>query len=136
VTGRLRTAVIAVAAGALAIAAFLVWERLKGGPITCPIGGSSCTTVQQSSYGKLLGVPVSTFGLIGSTLLLANALVRRPAAAVTAFALACGGAAFSLYLTWTEAFRIHAYCAWCLTSATLWVAAAVLTGIGAARATG
>ena len=134
-TGRLRAALLVVAAAAIGISAFLVWERHQGGLVACPVGGTSCTVVQHSRYGALLGVPVSTFGLAGAAGLFAVAWVRRPVAAIAAFGLASTGVAFSAYLTWAEAFRIHAYCAWCLSSATLWLAAEVLAGVGAARAT-
>ncbi len=42
--------------------------------------------------------------------------------------LAVAGALFSLYLAGLQAFEIHAYCAWCLSSAVIWLALAVATG--------
>ena len=45
------------------------------------------------------------------------------------FALALVGFLFSMYLTYREAFTIHAYCQWCLGSAALMTLLAILTTI-------
>ena len=52
--------------------------------------------------------------------------------ALAALAVAGAGAVFSLYLTWLEAERIHAYCAWCLASAVIWTLAAAAAAADAA----
>ena len=44
------------------------------------------------------------------------------------------GFLFSMYLTYREAFTIHAYCYWCLSSATLMTILVILTAIRVIRA--
>ena len=132
---RLRIAVLCLGIVELLVGLFLMWERHQGGVVACPVGGSGCTTVQHSRWAVFLGIPVSTLGVIGALALIGAALWRRSEAALVAFAIAAVGAGFSLYLTWLEANRIHAYCAWCLASMTIWIICAGLTGVAAWRAT-
>jgi uncharacterized membrane protein len=119
----------------LAIAVYLEVERARGRSVACPIGGGGCETVQQSSYSKLAGIPLPILGLIGAGAMLVTTLLRDPRARTAAFVLAAAGALFSLYLAGLQAFEIHAYCAWCLSSAVIWIALAVTTGVAWIRAT-
>jgi uncharacterized membrane protein len=118
----------------LAIAAYLEIERARGRSIACPVGGGGCETVQQSSYSKLAGVPLPILGLLGAGAMLVTTLVRDARARTLAFVLAVAGALFSLYLAGLQAFEIHAYCAWCLMSAFIWLALAATTGLDWLRA--
>ena len=118
----------------LAIAVYLEVERARGRSVACPIGGGGCETVQQSSYSKLAGVPLPILGLIGAVTMFVTTLVNDPRARTAAFVLAVAGALFSLYLAGLQAFEIHAYCAWCLASAVIWIALAVTTGVAWYRA--
>jgi uncharacterized membrane protein len=118
----------------LALAFYLVVGRARGRSVACPIGGGGCETVQQSSYSKLAGVPLPILGLIGAGAMLVTTLLRDPRARTAAFVLAAAGALFSLYLAGLQAFEIHAYCAWCLASAVIWIALAVATGVAWLRA--
>ena len=85
----------------------------------------------RSSYSQLAGVPVSVLGIAGALALLAALWLPEPRGASIRLSLAVVGAAFSGYLIWLEAARIHAYCAWCLVSAALW---ALLFGLALADA--
>lgn len=94
------------------------------GTIACGSGG--CDMVQNSPWAVLWGVPVPMIGLAGYAALLAAAIAGlQPALAASrgvAFVLVAGGTigiAFSAYLTYLEAFVIHAWCRWCLVSAAL-----------------
>jgi uncharacterized membrane protein len=118
----------------LAIAVYLEVERARGRAVACPIGGGGCETVQQSSYSKLAGIPLPILGLIGAGTMFVTTLVNDPRARTVAFVLAVAGALFSLYLAGLQAFEIHAYCAWCLASAVIWIALAVTTGVAWYRA--
>jgi uncharacterized membrane protein len=113
----------------LIVAAYLEIERARGRNVACPIGGGGCETVQHSRYSKLAGVPLPLLGLAGAATMFATTLLRDPRARTAAFVLAVAGALFSLYLAGLQAFEIHAYCAWCLASAVIWIALAVTTGI-------
>jgi len=82
--------------------------------------GNPCETVQTSIYSKLLGVPVALIGLIGYVAITASLLAPdRDLMRLATLALALFGLIFSGYLTYREAFTLHAYCEWCLSSAGL-----------------
>jgi uncharacterized membrane protein len=112
----------------LIVAAYLEIERVRGRSVACPIGGGGCETVQHSEYSKLAGVPLPLLGLAGAAALFATTLIDDARARTLAFTLAAAGALFSLYLAGLQAFEIHAYCAWCLASAVIWLALAATTG--------
>lgn len=78
----------------------------------------NCDLVNRSSYSTFLGVPVALIGIIGYVLILALATVYRRKAETPVMLLVAstGGAAFALYLTYIEAYVIHAWCIMCLSS--------------------
>eukprot|EP00850_Spirogloea_muscicola_P001381 SM000005S17178 [mRNA] locus=s5:587544:590129:+ [translate_table: standard] len=43
--------------------AYLLYEKLFGGPVGCPMGGN-CNDVLNSEYGTLLGLPLPLYGLL------------------------------------------------------------------------
>jgi uncharacterized membrane protein len=118
----------ALALIAFLIAGYLTYERHQGQNAVCPIGGGGCETVAHSSYSKFAGVPVSYFGMLGALTLLALCLRSELVYGSLRFVVAGVGAAFSLYLTSLEATAIHAYCIWCLGSATAWCLLVVVAG--------
>ncbi|HSJ24192.1 MAG TPA: vitamin K epoxide reductase family protein [Longimicrobiales bacterium] len=94
------------------------------GDIACGDGG--CQIVQNSPWARFMGVPVPVIGLAGYSMLLAAAMLGvQPAFArsrAVPLVLAGGasiGLLFSAYLTYLEAFVIHAWCRWCIGSAIL-----------------
>jgi uncharacterized membrane protein len=94
------------------------------GFIQCTTGG--CETVQSSRYAMLMGKPVALWGLGAYLLLLALALAglqprwaRARWVGIAIFAVAAAGVVFTAYLTYLEAYVIHAWCQWCLVSAAL-----------------
>jgi uncharacterized membrane protein len=94
------------------------------GDVACGAGG--CLIVQNSPWARFLGVPVGLIGLLGYGALLVAALLGlqpRFAAGRGVPLVLLGGAsiglAFSAYLTYLEAFVIHAWCRWCVASAVL-----------------
>ena len=98
------------------------------GSVICGIG--DCEAVQSSPYARIGPVPVAVLGVFGYLLLmLVSFLGLQPSSAGSRFvpvALLTGGVlgvAFSVYLTYLEAFVIHAWCQWCVTSAIIMVVA-------------
>jgi uncharacterized membrane protein len=91
------------------------------GELSCSVG--SCETVNTSRWAIFLGLPVAAWGLASYLVVLVLALVgaQRPSRAIAwALAvLATWNFAFSLWLTYLEHSVIHAYCMWCLISATI-----------------
>jgi len=110
------------------IASYLAAENLQGKSGVCTVV-HGCQTVQQSAYGKIFGVPVSVPGLAMYAFLVAAALVvltnfrgLRSVAAFLAFNGALFGFCFSLYLTYIEGWVLHAWCIYCIGSASLMTA--------------
>ena len=130
---RLRQAIALLSLVGFLVSLYL-WLHALGviGELKC--GTGSCEVVQSSSYARVAGVPVAFFGVVGYLALFITALIglqpsflpKRNLSVLLA-ALATGGLLFTGYLTYLEAFVIHAWCRWCLGSAgiitVIWVAA-------------
>jgi uncharacterized membrane protein len=122
-TNRMLIALFALA-GMLVSAYLTLYAFGLVGEIACGSGG--CQIVQNSPWARFMGVPVALIGLAGYGMLFCAALIglqpafegRRAVAAIL-LAGAVGGAAFSAYLTYLEAFVIHAWCRWCVVSAVI-----------------
>ena len=120
-----RTALVLVLAG-LGVAGYLTWTHYAGEVPFCTIS-RGCETVQSSRYAMVGSVPVAVLGLAGYLALLVTLLFDRELLRLAAAGIALCGAAFSGWLTYLEIARIHAICQWCLASALLMVALAVIT---------
>ncbi len=93
-----------------------------------PLGGGACNVsatfncdlVNRGPYGEILGFPVAGLGVIGYVLMGILAFhflkTKDPVIGKALLALLAGGFAFSLYLTYLEAFVIYAWCLICLAS--------------------
>jgi uncharacterized membrane protein len=116
-TTRVVLAVLGLAG--LGIATYLTVVHYQGDLPVCLAGGHGCAQVQESEYAELVGVPVPVIGLAGYvTVLLAAALPGDPGRFLGLFA-GFVGAAFSIYLTYLELFKIEAICQWCVASAVI-----------------
>ena len=132
-----RRLVIAIAVLALlgaGVAGYLTYVHYAHTSVFCVSGGASCEKVQSSSYAKLAGVPVALLGLIGYLTLGASLAVRGEAGRFAGAFIALAGFGFSLYLTYRELFTIKAVCQWCVASAVIMTALAVLTTVRLVRA--
>lgn len=116
----------------LGIASYLTYVHYKGLSPICAVG-QGCEKVQSSKYAKVSGVPVPLIGLIGYVGILASLLVRGELARLATAGMAYVGFGFSVYLTSLELFKIHAICQWCVGSAIVMTAIAVLATIRALR---
>lgn len=115
-------AIVLLSLAGAGVSAYLLSFRLMEQPVVC-FTGSGCAEVNASPFAELFGIPVSALGLLLYLMLGALALLWRVRATntpesvrLTVFALALTGFLFSAYLTWVEAFVLHAYCSWCLIS--------------------
>ena len=93
-----------------------------------PLGGGACNVsatfncdlVNRGPYGEIFGFPVAGLGVIGYVLMGILAIhfskTKDPVIGKALLALLAGGLAFSLYLTYLEAFVIYAWCLICLAS--------------------
>jgi uncharacterized membrane protein len=111
----------------LGVASYVTYVHYAGIKPACSLGGS-CETVQASVYNNVLGVPVALIGLLGYIAILASLFAPEGENARLATTLmTVVGFAFSAYLTYREAFSIHAYCEWCLSSAAIMTVLACLS---------
>jgi uncharacterized membrane protein len=92
------------------------------GSMICAVG--DCEVVQNSPYSRIGPLPVAAIGVVGYLALMALSLKglqpTSQGSRMVPAALFGGGAvglAFTVYLTYLEAFVIHAWCQWCVSSA-------------------
>jgi uncharacterized membrane protein len=125
---RLVRAILLVALLGVGVAGYLTYVHYAGIEPVCAVSGG-CEKVQASEYSKLAGVPVAVLGLASYLVILACGLLRQELAKVAGAVTALAGFGFSAYLTYRELFTIDAICQWCVASAILMTALAVLTTI-------
>jgi len=108
--------------------ALYMWAYASGltGPVLCSVG--DCEAVQNSEYSRISGIPVAVFGVLGYLAILTAALLGlqpglQSSRGIPSFLFLGGvlGVAFSAYLTYLEAYVIHAWCQWCVSSAIIMV---------------
>src|SRR5262245_46924362 len=109
--------VIALAVAGVAVSGYLGWLKVRGAnALLCEAGGG-CDMVQASRYATILGVPTALWGTVFYIAVGALAALGLTARRwLWTFAIAAGGAAFSLYLTAISLFAIGATCPYCLAS--------------------
>jgi uncharacterized membrane protein len=129
---RLRLAALALALLGVAIAAYLTYVHYAELEPVCGLGGD-CERVQTSEYAEVAGIPVAVLGLGGYLLILASLGVRGEAGLLTGATLALVGFGFSAYLTYREIVTIDAICTWCVASAVVMSALAVVTCVRLVR---
>jgi uncharacterized membrane protein len=122
---RTRMALVVLALMGVFLALYLC--MYKWGVITtlpCTIGG--CEAVQNSPWSTFLGRPVAEWGLGAYLTLFVIALLGlQPRfanarwVALALFGISAVGVAFSSWLTYLEAYRIQAWCQYCVASAIL-----------------
>jgi uncharacterized membrane protein len=120
---RFRTIIYIAAAivslAGLADAIYLTVQALTGETLGCG-GSSDCFKVLGSSYARVGGIPVASFGVLAyfSVFTFATFAVFGYARA-RIFLILTIGAMFlgTLWLLYVQAFLLHAYCRYCLFSA-------------------
>jgi len=137
-TSRVYSAIALLALAGMFISSISLYHHFsKSKTSFCDIGQSfNCDLVNRSQYSVFHGIPVALLGILGYLLILSLATVYREKAE-TPFILAgvtLAGLGFALYLTYIEAFVLHAWCILCLSSLTLITVAAVLSLWSAAKA--
>src|SRR5437763_14922398 len=117
---RLLLAIALVALAGIAVSSISLYHHFATTKTSfCNFGESfNCDLVNRSSYSTFLGVPVALIGILGYLLILALATIYRQKAEtpyILLIASVCG-TVFALYLTYLEAYVIHAWCILCLSS--------------------
>jgi uncharacterized membrane protein len=120
----LRWANIILAILGTADAIYLLIYKYSSNDRMC-LGSGGCATVNYSPYSMIYGIPVALLGILAYLAILA-VLFLEPHWELTmeygrlaVFGIGLVGVIFSAYLTYIEAFVIHAYCPFCVTSAIL-----------------
>jgi uncharacterized membrane protein len=120
----LRWASIILAILGTADAIYLLIYKYSSNDRMC-LGNGGCATVNYSPYSEIYGVPVALLGILAYLAILA-VLALEPHwklteeyGRLTVFGMGLVGVLFSAYLTYIEAYVIHAYCPFCVTSAIL-----------------
>jgi uncharacterized membrane protein len=113
----------ALALVGIGVAGYLSYAYLNQQAIICG-QSQDCDIVAQSTYSRLLGIPIAVYGLISYVallvLLLAHGRVGKDLGVyipLALFGLSLTGMLFSAYLTYLELFVILAVCKWCVVSA-------------------
>jgi uncharacterized membrane protein len=114
------------------IAFYILLYDLGRSSLVCPISG--CDVVQASPYSKWFGLPVAGFGFAYFSGLFALSLYGVFSNVLLGFRvsdllrLCCTpGLVFYAYFTYLEAFVIHAWCFWCVTSSLMLIGFFVCT---------
>ncbi len=110
-----------LALAGLAEATYLTVLAITGETAVCG-GSTDCAQVLGSPYARIGGVPVATLGLLGYFAVFSFAVLvafdyqrLRIFLALTVYTMF----AFTLWLFFVQAFRLHAFCRYCLFSASL-----------------
>lgn len=134
-----RWALAALSLAGLALATYLSVEHVTGGEAACVVS-EGCGDVTSSEYAMLLGVPVAFIGVAGYGALLLGTLaylgLESPPSSL-AYALlgmAVIGESLTAYFVYTQAFRIQAYCVYCLASAAIMTSILAVTALATFRA--
>ncbi|NPA90376.1 MAG: vitamin K epoxide reductase family protein [Chloroflexi bacterium] len=105
-----------------AASAYLTYTHVAHvSPMCGEYGG--CSYVQSSPYAQFMGVPVALLGLAAYTVLFILGILAFRGGdnsdrwLLLLLTLAAVGTFYSAYLTYIEAFVLHAYCFYCVTQA-------------------
>jgi uncharacterized membrane protein len=105
----------------LLISGYLSYSKLTETPTICTEGGGfNCEVVQSSVYSRLIGIPIAYLGFLaylglGAMIVLENRVsLLRDYGITLVFGITLFAFLFSLWLVYVQAFRLEAFCAWCL----------------------
>jgi uncharacterized membrane protein len=113
---------IIIALVGLAVSVYMTIFKLTDNSTMC-LGSGGCSTINDSRYSEIYGIPVAAVGVGGYLAILAilalevkgGSFFERNATLVT-FGMALTGFLFTLYLVYLEIFVIKALCPFCVTS--------------------
>ena len=127
-------AITALAVVGVAVSLYLLTVHWGWWQAVCFLCVSNCELVNLSPWSELFGIPVALLGALAYlAIIAASAMIARNMyaehARIALFFIAAIGVAFSAYLTSIEAFVLHEYCSWCILSAILITAIAILSAL-------
>lgn len=107
----------------ISIALYLLYSKYFAQSIICNF--SSCSSVTSSKYGFIFGLPISLYGFlyyIGFSFMF---FMTHNLKKIFYYTLI--GIAFTVYLSFVEAFILHAWCEWCIYTAVICWALSILS---------
>jgi uncharacterized membrane protein len=105
----------------LAVSIYMTIFKLTENKGMC-LGNGGCSTVNNSPYAEIYGIPVAVIGIAGYAVIAALLFMEdrnkslKANGTMIVFGLALIGFLFTLYLIYLEFAVIHALCPFCLTS--------------------
>ena len=127
------------------VSGYLTYDYYSTLNSVCDINETfQCSSVSESEYSELLGIPVAMLGLFGYSFLSfisfglysnnsllgkikKNAQIKKIISARTLFFFSAMALLFSLYLTYAEFFLIKALCVFCLMSQAIILTIAIIS---------
>ena len=114
---------LVVLAAAIFVSSYLSYLKFDytASPMCVQGGMFDCGTVLNSSYSEIANIPIAYLGLATNLLVVALLLLEnrtsflREWSAIFVFGVVFFATLFSVYLIYIQAFRIEAFCPWCLT---------------------
>jgi len=107
---------------ALLVSAYLSYLKFANANAICLEGGRfDCGTVLNSIYSEIGGIPIAILGFALDAIVLALMLAKprldilKIYGTLLIFGVVLFGFVYSVYLVYLQAFKIKAYCPWCLT---------------------
>ncbi|PJF43717.1 MAG: hypothetical protein CUN55_07675 [Phototrophicales bacterium] len=118
-----RFAILAALIG-VGISLYLTYVKLSDTEVICAETSTiDCSSVQNSAYAEIAGIPITILGLlgygfIGVCLLLQNRIqLLQDFGHALLFSVTLFGFIYSLFLTYVEGFILEKWCLWCVASA-------------------
>ena len=107
-----------LAISGLGLSAYLTYVHYNPGALVC--SGDGCSIVQLSKYSKMFGVPIALFGVMMFAVLIAGIVLRELRDDLVDLIntgmvmILVAAVLYWAYLTYLEAYVIHAFCQWCV----------------------
>jgi uncharacterized membrane protein len=118
---RLSIASLILAVLGVAVSGYLTYVHYNMDALVCAGGG--CHIVQTSKYSEIMGIPIAVMGLLMFIGMIALIVIRERIEAYAYLAnsgimvLLVSSLIYFAYLTYLEAYVIHAWCQWCVVTA-------------------
>ena len=125
---KLHLLVAFLAVAGLADSIYLTITHLTGENIAC-LASSGCSEVLSSRYATVGSIPLAAFGVVGYFVAFSLATLAAfgySHAMILLRVWVAGMLATSLWLFYVQAFLLHAFCTYCLLSATITVFLSVI----------
>lgn len=117
----------------LGLSTYLTYVHYNPGALVCSDGG--CAIVQLSEYSTMFGVPIALFGVGMFVTLIAGIALRElrddfsDLVSTGMITILVAAVLYWAYLTYLEAYVIHAFCQWCVITSIVTTLLLVVEGI-------